>query len=75
MTKNTDDLRIAEMEELISPATLLEELPISKSTAETVSHARHAIHNILTGKDQRVLVVVGPVPSMILTLRKTTPNV
>ena len=60
MTKNTDDLRIAEMEELISPATLIEELPISKSTAETVSHARHAIHNILTGKDQRVLVVVGP---------------
>ncbi|HCC43198.1 MAG TPA: 3-deoxy-7-phosphoheptulonate synthase [Gammaproteobacteria bacterium] len=60
MTKNTDDLRIAEMEELISPATLIEELPISKSTAETVSHARQAIHNILTGKDQRVLVVVGP---------------
>ena len=60
MTKNTDDLRIAEMEELISPARLIEELPISKSTAETVNHARQAIHNILTGKDQRVLVVVGP---------------
>ena len=73
MTKNTDDLRIAEMEELISPARLIEELPIS-STAETVSHTRQAIHNILTGKDQRVLVVVGPVPSMIPTLQRLRPT-
>ena len=60
MTANTDDLRIAEMEELISPASLIDELPISETTAQTVSNARQTIHNILGGDDPRVLVVTGP---------------
>ena len=60
MNASTDDLRIAEMEELISPAALISELPVSDTTTQTVSHARRAIHNILTGEDPRILVVTGP---------------
>ena len=60
MTENTDDLRIAEIEELISPATLIDELPISEATAQTVSKARQTIHQILRREDSRVLVVAGP---------------
>ena len=60
MNASTDDLRIAEMEELISPAVLISELPVSDTTTQTVSHARRAIHNILTGDDPRILVVTGP---------------
>ena len=48
------------MEELISPAALISELPVSDTTTQTVSHARRAIHNILTGDDPRILVVTGP---------------
>lgn len=60
MKTNTDDLRILELEELISPEQLIEELPVDTPAANTVSHAREAIHQILTGADDRVLVVVGP---------------
>lgn len=60
MTTNTDDLRITEMEELISPETLIDDLPVSDTAAETVDNARRTIHNILTGEDRRVLVIAGP---------------
>ena len=48
------------MEELISPATLIEELPVSDTNAKTVYNARQTIHNILKGDDRRLLVVTGP---------------
>ncbi len=57
---NTDDLRIDTIKELIAPADLLAELPLSDEVATTVSEARHAIHNILDDQDDRVLAVVGP---------------
>lgn len=60
MTANTDDLRILETQELISPEKLIEDLPVSDVAASTVSRARETIHNILAGNDDRVLVVVGP---------------
>ena len=60
MTANTDDLRILATEELVSPEKLIGELPVSSVAAETVNQARQAIHKILTGEDDRMLVVVGP---------------
>ncbi len=57
---NTDDLRILEMKELISPETLIEQLPVSLTTGKVVSNARRVIHNILIGEDDRLLVIVGP---------------
>ena len=60
MTANTDDLRILATEELVSPEKLIDELPVSSVAAETVNQARQAIHKILIGEDDRMLVVVGP---------------
>lgn len=60
MSKTTEDLRIAEIREVVSPADLHAECPISASAVETISETRAAIHEILQGHDDRVLVVVGP---------------
>ncbi|MEM7362959.1 MAG: 3-deoxy-7-phosphoheptulonate synthase [Pseudomonadota bacterium] len=60
MSSQTDDLRIAEVKELTAPETLIGEIPVSETAGNTVSSARRAIHNILSGEDDRLLVVVGP---------------
>lgn len=57
---NTDDLRIARIDPLISPAVLSYQLPLSESAAQLVSSARAGAEDILKGKDDRLLVVVGP---------------
>lgn len=56
----TDDLRIREIRELVSPETLLSETPLTTAAAGTARSARAAIHRILKGDDDRLLVVVGP---------------
>ncbi len=60
MHPNTDDLRIRGIKELIAPARLLSELPITDRVANTVFDARRAIHHIVQGEDDRLIVVVGP---------------
>ncbi|MCH2567653.1 MAG: 3-deoxy-7-phosphoheptulonate synthase [Pseudomonadales bacterium] len=60
MSSQTDDLRIAEVKELTAPETLIDAIPVSDTAGNTVSSARRAIHNILSGEDDRLLVVVGP---------------
>ena len=60
MTAKTDDLRIQQINELISPQQLIKDIGISDAAAETVAQARNTIHRILTGEDDRLLVVVGP---------------
>ena len=60
MTHLTDDLRIDDIKELSPPAHLLREFPISEQASDTVFAARRAIHNILHGRDARLLIVVGP---------------
>lgn len=56
----TDDLRIREIKELVSPETLLEEIPLTPEATETVLSSRAASHQILHGQDDRLLVVIGP---------------
>lgn len=56
----TDDLRIKAISPLISPSVLSYYLPISESAAKTVVSAREQAEKILTGEDDRLLVVVGP---------------
>ncbi len=56
----TDDLRIVGIKEVISPALVHAEHPISNGAAHTIAQARSHIHNILHGDDDRLLVVVGP---------------
>lgn len=60
MLKITDDLRIQEIKELISPETVGNEFPATDCATSTVIASRAAIHNILHGKDDRLLVVIGP---------------
>ena len=60
MTAKTDDLRIQQINELVSPQQLIKDIGISDAAAETVAQARTTIHRILTGEDDRLLVVVGP---------------
>ena len=60
MKPKTDDLRIKEIKELLPPAKLLADLPITDRAAETVYEARQAIHRILHGADDRLLVIMGP---------------
>ncbi len=56
----TDDQRIARIDEVSNPLTVCDELPITTKAAELTFRTREAIHNILDGADERLLVVVGP---------------
>jgi 3-deoxy-7-phosphoheptulonate synthase len=60
MTTTIDDLRIRKTNELISPEKLIEDISVSDVAAETVARARQTIHNIISGDDDRLLVIVGP---------------
>jgi 3-deoxy-7-phosphoheptulonate synthase len=56
----TSDLHVIETRPLLSPAFIKSEFPISQQATKLVTQTRDRIRNILTGKDQRLLVVVGP---------------
>ncbi len=56
----TDDLRITAVKELLSPEEVHQEHPITKSAAELIYNTRQQEHDILTGKDDRLIVIVGP---------------
>jgi 3-deoxy-7-phosphoheptulonate synthase len=58
--RRTDDLRISAVRALIAPQLLLEEMPADAAALSTVSDARLAVHRVLHGADDRLLVVVGP---------------
>jgi 3-deoxy-7-phosphoheptulonate synthase len=55
-----DDVRIREIKELAPPAHLLREFPCSEKTEELTYHTRQAIHRILHGSDDRMVVIIGP---------------
>ena len=56
----TDDLRIQRLETLNPPSQVIGEAPSTSMIAETVGEARRAVHRILHGQDDRLLVVIGP---------------
>lgn len=56
----TDDLRIVKSDELLAPMQLLHALPATKRVRKQVEMTRSAIHQVLNGQDDRLLVVVGP---------------
>jgi 3-deoxy-7-phosphoheptulonate synthase len=56
----TDDLRIGHLKPLIPPAILMEELPLDDAGSATVARSREQVADVLTGRDDRLLVVVGP---------------
>ena len=56
----TDDLRVKHIDELLPPIAHLYELPISEQASELVAQTRQQIADILHGKDNRLLVIIGP---------------
>lgn len=56
----TDDLRIRDIRELATPTELMCEHTRTPQISVTVSAARHAVHRILHGLDDRLAVVIGP---------------
>jgi 3-deoxy-7-phosphoheptulonate synthase len=60
MLHRTDDLRISRIRPLISPAALIETLPLSEIASATVAESRDAVTRALSGRDDRLVVVVGP---------------
>ena len=59
-TTRIDDVRIAAVRPLITPALLQEQLPVDHGLAMQVAIARQAIASVLRGADDRLIVVVGP---------------
>ena len=59
-TPITSNLRIKGIRPLVSPAILMEQLPLSGDRAMLVQQSRRATSRILSGEDDRLLVVVGP---------------
>lgn len=57
---DTDDLRVREIKELAPPSHLLREFPGTGVTSATTYRSRYAIHRILHGADDRLMVVIGP---------------
>ena len=56
----TDDIRIKEIKELVAPVEVLREIPASEKTSQVTYETRQAIHHILHGDDDRLLIVIGP---------------
>src|SRR5437773_10198487 len=56
----TRDLHVESIRPLLPPAILLEGLPLSETGSVVVGRTRTDAIRILTGDDDRLLVVVGP---------------
>ncbi|HEY3783016.1 MAG TPA: 3-deoxy-7-phosphoheptulonate synthase [Fimbriimonadaceae bacterium] len=60
MRKPTDDLRILQTRPLVPPAILHEELPLSEASSDLISTTRDAIADIIHGRSERILAIIGP---------------
>lgn len=60
MPYRIDDVRILEIKELVAPVELLAEFPSDEAISKTVHDTRQSIHHILHGRDDRLVMVVGP---------------
>lgn len=60
MLTTTDDLRVTQLKELSTPDQVMQEIPRTLTATRTVTASRNAIHAVLTGADDRLIVIVGP---------------
>ncbi|CAL4319456.1 3-deoxy-7-phosphoheptulonate synthase [Buchnera aphidicola] len=58
--KKTDELRTIRIDPLITPVELAKHHSITSEIMDNVISARKNVANIITGKDSRLLVIVGP---------------
>ncbi|HEX2872239.1 MAG TPA: 3-deoxy-7-phosphoheptulonate synthase [Polyangiaceae bacterium] len=56
----TDDVRIDTLKPLLPPAILMEEIPLGEAASRAVAESRSEVANVIDGKDDRLVVVVGP---------------
>jgi 3-deoxy-7-phosphoheptulonate synthase len=56
----TDDVRIEQGDELLAPMQVMRELAATERSEAATFEGRKAVHDILRGADDRLLVVVGP---------------
>ena len=60
MHQSTSDLRIRATTPLPAPSTIEEEIPLDDPGSTRIARARQEISAIMAGRDDRLLVVVGP---------------
>ncbi|GAA4883089.1 3-deoxy-7-phosphoheptulonate synthase [Ferrimonas pelagia] len=60
MTIKTDELRTTLLSKVISPAELAAQYPLSDDGAAALIQARRQVEAIISGEDQRLLVIIGP---------------
>jgi len=60
MNRLTRDLHVESLTPLVAPEQLRDELPLTEAAERTILGSREEIPAILDGRDQRLLVVVGP---------------
>ena len=56
----TDNTRITGLMEVSPPVEVIDKLPITEKVSELVFNSRKDISDILHGKEDRLVVVVGP---------------
>ena len=54
------DANVIQTQPLPAPTELIEEFPVSKELGNFIRTGRNEIHDILTGKDDRLLIISGP---------------
>jgi 3-deoxy-7-phosphoheptulonate synthase len=60
-TSSTDDERVEDVRPLPAPEQLIRQLPIAGTAVETlIGQTRRAVHRIVQGQDDRLLLVIGP---------------
>jgi len=60
MPFRTDDVRIRGIRELSPPVEVLQELQPTEEQTRLIHESRQVLHEIIHGRDQRLVVVVGP---------------
>lgn len=58
--EEADDVRVDLISPLLPPQILIEDVPSTPDATNTVNKTRKEVYNILDGKDDRLIVVVGP---------------
>ncbi len=60
MTIKTDEFRTTLIENLVTPEELAQQIPLNDETASFIIQSRKDIEAIISGEDDRLLVIIGP---------------
>ena len=60
MNIRTDDLRILDIQPIAAPEAVMGAYPATSAVSKTVDRGRRALQDILHGRDDRLIVVIGP---------------